>query len=436
MRHRAGLGGDTGWIDASLARQLEKFTEHGLYRDPGDPMAYDAFARYQVIRLLAAGYAGPRLPVLEALMERGAWTSLFLQSPRGETPCGGRSAHHQWNEAAHAAICEIFAKRSAAAGDRETAGVFRRSARLAFESVERWVRPSGELWIVKNRFDPALRHGYETYSFHSQYNLLTAALLAVASLHADETVSERPCPAEVGGFAFALQPAFHKVFANAGGLYVEIDTRADAQFNPTGVLRVHQRGVASGVGVSDGVAAASVYETTRRPTVSLAIGPGWRDAEGAWHGLAGHSGDHLREAEVRVGRESPGRVELTVEYSGGLRGGATGVRQELVVTPSRIEITDSVHGAVTALRQYFPLLLTDGERPTAIEVSGRRAAVRHADGSAQVFVAAPESSPFVRLGLAEPSRNGYFDAACAEGPGPTMRAEIAPVAIGVSVSSA
>jgi hypothetical protein len=271
LRRRAGLGDHTGWIDASLARHLEKFTAHGMYRDPGDPLAYDAFARYHVLLLLAHGYAGPHRPTLEALAERGAWTSLFLQSPRGETPCGGRSGHHQWNEATHAAICEISASRLAAAGDREGAGVFRRSARLAVESIARWVRPSGELWIVKNRFDPARRHGYETYSFHSQYNLLAAALLAIASLHVDDSVEERPCPAEVGGFAFALQPAFHKVFANAGGMYVEIDTRADPEFNPTGILRVHHPAVAPQVSVSDGVSPASANETTSRPSLYLSI---------------------------------------------------------------------------------------------------------------------------------------------------------------------
>ena len=434
MRCRAGLGGSTGWIEASLARHMEKFTAHGMYRDPGDPLAYDAFARYHVLLLLTNGYAGPHGRLLETLMERGAWTSLFLQSPRGETPCGGRSGHHQWNEATHAAICEISANRLAAAGDRESAGIFRRSARLAVESIARWVRPSGELWIVKNRFDPSRRHGYESYSFHSQYNLLAAVLLGIASLHADDSVEERPCPAEVGGFAFALQPAFHKVFANAGGMYVEIDTRADAGFHPTGILRVHHPRVVPQVSVSDGVSPASVYETPRRPNLFLSIGPGWRGPDGTWHSLAEHTGDLLRDAEVRITRESPGRVELTVGYFGELRGGAAGVRQEIVVTTSRIEIADSVEGSAGPVRQYFPLLLTDGERATAIEVDSRQAVVRHEDGSAQVFEAAPESTPFVRLEIAEPSRNGLFDAVYAEAAGPMARCAIAPRGVPVRSS--
>jgi hypothetical protein len=30
------------------------------------------------------------------MFDRGSLTSLLLQSPTGELPCGGRSAHHQW----------------------------------------------------------------------------------------------------------------------------------------------------------------------------------------------------------------------------------------------------------------------------------------------------------------------------------------------------
>ena len=59
----------------------------------------------------ATGAATP--PRLETLVERGAWTSLFMQSPWGELPCGGRSAHHQWNEAQQAVTFESWASRFA-----------------------------------------------------------------------------------------------------------------------------------------------------------------------------------------------------------------------------------------------------------------------------------------------------------------------------------
>ena len=426
MRHRAGLSADTRWVEASLARQMNEFTPYGMYCDPNDPLAYDHFARYYVVNLLEQGYDGQHAAALDELMERGAWSSLFMQSPHGELPCGGRSAHHQWNEAEQAMTYEVYARKFARRGDRAAAGAFKRAAHLALRSIGRWVRPSGELWVVKNRFDPALRHGYESYSFHSQYNLLTAAKLTVAYLQADDRVEEKPCPAEVGGFAFALQPAFHKVFINAGGMYLEVETRADAKYNPTGLLRVHHPQVDPQLSVSDGASAKRAYQTPKRPTRSLSISPAWQDREGAWHALADHDGEMLRDAEVKVIRESPESVECEVVYSGALRGGAMAVRQHFTVSPSRVEVSDTVEGEVAGLRQYFPLLVTDGKREMRIEVAGRRASATSEDGGAQTYEALGEGGPLARLGIAEPFRNGLLDAAYAESRERTRRYRIQP----------
>lgn len=427
MRHRAGLGDERPWIEASLARQADLFTSHGMYRDPGDPIAYDAFARYHVVNLLEQGYDGRFARTLRGLMDRGAWTSLFTQSPHGEIPCGGRSGHHQWNEAAHAMICEVYASRCARRGDAVGAAAFKRSARLALRSLARWVRPSGDLWIVKNRADPSLRHGYEGYSFHSQYNLLTAAMLSIAYLHADDAVDEGACPAEVGGFAFGIQPAFHKVFANAGGMYLEIDTGADTQYNPTGLLRVHHPAWDPGISVSDGVSAERIYETPTPPTLSLSIGPAWRDPEGLWHTLAEHDGRLLRDAKVRVTREEPDEVEFEVAYTGELRGGGARVHQAFSIRPERLIVTDLVEGASRGARQDFPLPVNDGERDIPTEVSGRHAAVLQPDGGGQVYEVLDEGRSIARRSVREPSRNGAFDAAFSESRSPTMRYSLRPI---------
>jgi hypothetical protein len=427
MRHRFLAGGDLNWIDSSLARQMEKFTSYGMYRDPGDPFAYDSFARFYIVNLLEQGYSGLYAEVLAQLMERGAWTSLFFQSSQGEMPCGGRSAHHQWNEATHAMICEVYARRFAREGEPVAAGAFKRSARLALKSIARWVRRSGDLWIVKNRYDPALRHGYESYSFHSTYNLLTAAQLAIAYQYADDAVSETPCPAEVGGFAFALQPAFHKVFANAGGMYLEIDTGADSDYNPTGLLRIHHPQVDPQVSVSDGVSANCIYETPSRPTRSLALGPAWRDSEGLWHTLAEHDETMLRDADIRIKHQSPDHVEIEVAYGGELRGNANSVRQIFKVTPASIDVTDIIEGSGNAFRQYFPLLVTDGASHTRIDVSGRHAAAIHEDGSGLSYEVLGEGASLMRVGVGEPSRNGILDAAYVESGENTMRYSIRPI---------
>ncbi len=156
-----------------------------------------------------------------------------------------------------------------------------------------------------------MRHGYESYSFHSQYNLLAAAMLAIAWSLADDRAAEAPCPAEVGGFAFALQPAFHKVFANAAGTYVEIDTGADLHYNPTGILRIHHRAVDPET-LSDGVVSEPAYRTPAPPGRNAALGPGWRGRPMLWNALANHGGADLQPPGFRLVEASPARVALEI----------------------------------------------------------------------------------------------------------------------------
>ena len=77
---------------------------------------------------------------------------------------------------------------------------------------------------MKNEFDPALRHGYEDYSYYSSYNLLPASMLATALMFMNDSVPQGPSFAETGGFVFSPDH-FHKVIANSGGMYAEVEVR-------------------------------------------------------------------------------------------------------------------------------------------------------------------------------------------------------------------
>lgn len=422
LRTRDGFGTSEPWIEASLARQMEHFTECGMYRDPNDPMAYDHFARLWVLDLLDEGYQGAQAAALGTLLERGAWASLIMQSPWGELPCGGRSAHHQWNEAEQAVTFESFARRFARRGDAAAARACKRAARLAAQSIGRWVRPSGELWVVKNRMDPGLRHGYESYSYHSQYNLLTAAMLAIAWMRADDGIPEAPCPADIGGFAFALQPPFHKVFVNAAGAYVEIDTGSDPHYNPTGILRLHHRGVPAET-LSDGVSAGAEYALPSKPSRSLALGPAWRDSAGAWHALADHSRTDLDPVDFRLVRSTASLVEIALVYRGRLRGGAAAVTERIRVGPDSVELDHRVDGDPTAVRQVWPFLRTDGATPSSITVGGTTAEVARGGGLLR-FESTTAGARIGRFDVSEPCRNGFADAAWAECAGPSIRCRI------------
>jgi len=412
LRTREGYGRSDAWVEASIARQMEHFTPAGMYRDPNDPMPYDHFARLWALDLVEEGYTGPQADRLRTDLEHAAWASLFMQSPHGELPCGGRSAHHQWNEAQQAVTFETFARRYARSGDAHAAGAFKRAARLCARSVGRWRRPSGELWIVKNRMDPRLRHGYESYSFHSQYNLLTAAMLALAWLRADESIREDACPTETVGFGFAIQPEFHKAFVGAAGVLVEIDTGADLHYNPTGIVRIHHPGVAPET-FSDGVTRECDYQVPRKPSRPIALGPAWLDGSGQWHSLAEHGRDDLGPAAFRAVAATRDRAEVELTYRGGLRGGATAVRERVVVARGGVRVEHVVEGDVRAVRQVYPMLVTDGAQASTIEVAGRRAFVTRGAGR-MAYEALGTGAALGRFDTAEPCRNGLMDAAFVE----------------------
>jgi hypothetical protein len=422
LRCREGYGRSEAWVEASLARQAEHFTQAGMYRDPNDPMAYDHFARLWALDLVEEGYAGAQAARLREWLERAAWASLFMQSPHGELPCGGRSAHHQWNEAEQAVTFETFARLYARRGEAHAAAAFKRAARLSARSIGRWVRPSGELWVVKNRVDPGRRHGYESYSFHSQYNLLTAAMLALAWLRADEAIGEGACPVDAAGFGFDIQPAFRKAFLGAAGTFVEIDTGADLHYNPTGIVRIHHASVPPET-LSDGVTGQCDYQVPSKPQRTFALGPAWQSAEGNWHALAEHGRDVLEPTAFRVVAASRDRVEAELIYRGALRGGATSVRERVVVARDGVLVEHTVVGDVRAVRQTCPFLVTDGAQPSAVAMSGRRLSVSR-DGGKMVFEALGDGPPLRRFDVAAAFRNGFMDAAFAEAPGRTTRCRV------------
>jgi len=72
-----------------------------------------------------------------------------------------------------------------------------------------------------------------------------------------------------------------------------------------------------------------------------------------------------------------------------------------------------VEGEIRAVRQTYPLLVTDGLQPSAIEVNGRRASVSRGGGR-MVFESLGAGSPLRRFGLSAACRNGFMDAAYAE----------------------
>ena len=171
-----------------------------MYTDPNMPLAYDAFPRLWMEDMMADGaYDGAHAQQIRDFLMLGGLSSMLILSPTGEWACGGRSAHHQWNEAENIVIFEINCGKWHQLGRDDIAGAMKRPAHLAYESMKRWQRPSGELWIVKNRAEPETRLGYEGYSSHSQYNLLPMAMLCIAYERADDSIKDARRPARSAG---------------------------------------------------------------------------------------------------------------------------------------------------------------------------------------------------------------------------------------------
>ncbi len=410
--YQMGLRENKDYIEDCLAAQGKFFnSQWGLYTE--GPMAYDHFPRIWAADMLAAGFQGKNTDKLGEVLDRGAMTSLFMQSPSGELPTGGRSAHHQWNEAEQCLTYEIYAAKAKQKGDEQTAGVYKRAAHLALGSIKRWVRPSGELWIVKNRVDPALNHAYEGYSAHSQYNLLAMAMLSIAYEHAKDTedVEEQPTPADVGGFALCLPPPHHKIFANAGGMYMEIDYAADLHHNPTGLLRIHKQGVYPQIGPSDGLTEKATTHYPEGPRTTAAIGASWKDSTGAWRRLAEFGGQP--RTRFVIGEEQPDKVIFHIVYEHEFNGPSK-IIETYTVTPDRIEMIVELMDYTGPMRLVWPVLADDGERKPDISVAGSKCTVS-LEKSLVTYHAIAAESVRVEEDL-YPFRNGWARLAVAEYP--------------------
>lgn len=401
------------YVTESWAAQGVHFgSPYGLYEE--GPMAYDHFPRIWLEDVLAQGYSGPYRVEMSEAMDRAAITSLFMQSPWGELPAGGRSAHHQWNEAQQCVTCEIYAAKAKASGDMVMAGAYKRAAHLAFSSMLRWVRPTGEMQILKNWVDPSSRFGDESYSYYSQYNLLPMAMLSMAYEHAaaTEDVSENPAPADTGGFVFKLD-GLHKVFANAGGTYIELDTAGDHHYDATGLIRVHQKGVPPQLGPSDSLLASASYNSPNPSPLTTGVGVSWLDADGTtWRTLGEMA--NISSVTVTTLSQSTTNVAFDVTYAGGLPN-VTSITEHYIVKPDGVQLTTQISGYSGPLRYVWPVLSNDGKTTSTIGVTSNTVSVLQG-GTAAIFAASGATN--VSVGSTDySSHNGWARLATAEFPG-------------------
>lgn len=401
LRYQAGLGGNPGsqsepsWWDRYLPYHLRRFIPAGLYRDgalntTSHPLAYDTVTRYHLSAMLDNGYDGEFAPQLTNLLLRGALTALFLQSPTGEWPGAGRSAHHTWNDATLAATYE-WAARQLAAREPELAGACKRGAQLALAAMQPFLRASGELSILRNHFEPEERHGFEAYSVHTTYNLWAAAALSIAYLFADDDlenaagpISFQPLPSECSLYAIDLGAEFHQIAAANHGFFILIDGCGDPAANPTGLLRINRAGCNAQIGPSEGAVSAPRYSVLGQ-TGALAHAPAWKDRLGVWHSLAQYGSNRgslspTWRSNVVVEGDA---LQLTVTWRGALDG-CQSIAATYHLTPKSVRIQYRLQGQITGLRAEIPLFAFDGEQHAEISSEGNLLYVRFRGSQEQV----------------------------------------------------
>lgn len=427
LRMKEGISMDKDFFKMHFENQKQYMSQNGMYIDnkTNPPIVYDEFTRSFMSSILVEGYKGECYDFYSHKLLYGAWTSLLMQSPYGEVPVGGRSAQHQWNEAAAAVTYEIYASQYMAQGKIKEAGAFKRAAHLALKSISRWKQPDGSDYIVKNRFPMEALHGYESYSGQSNYNLLTCWLMSVAYLYANDSIKEQPSPADVGGYVIPMQDVFHKLFANAGGNYIEYELSGDPRYNATGLIRIHLKNSNPQLGPSDAV--PHIWDNKAKKDLGgelLSVGPAWLDMEGKEHRLSeftnisfpdtalfsAYNSTPMPEIKVTILEQRPEIAKFEISYQGEFAG-LSKITQQITINSEGVLVKDFLSGNIKGMRVYYPMLIDDGLEKTQIKIKDNQLNLFLRDGGIVFKAIYPKKSAIKCCGNHLSYRNGFAEGA-------------------------
>lgn len=248
----AFCGIDTSeFVDLQIPSQLANLDENDMYQDnpPYNDSVYDLMPRALFAFLLRAGYKGKYAQRLEQVLDNTAEITLQMQSVTGELSFGGRSNQFLHNEAMLCAYCEMEAARYWEKGDVARAGQFKAAAQLAAKAMLRELSRE-PISHVKNRYPVDSSIGCEDYAYFNKYMITVASNVYMGLRFMEDAIPATVAPAEAGGYVTKTGDRFHKVFLNAGGYGLELDTDADPHYDAGGLGRVHKRGCPSALCLS------------------------------------------------------------------------------------------------------------------------------------------------------------------------------------------
>lgn len=368
LRESEDLTNTEEYFDRHWPGQLDNFDENGMYIDPNSPVLYDIVTRCKIQLMFGHGYKGKYYDQLDSFLEKAGMMTLFMQSSAFELPYGGRSNQYLFNEALIAANCEYEANRHKKNGDLKIAGAFKRSARLAVQSILRWLKEVHPPRHIKNFYDIETKFGTEPYGYYDKYMITLGTFLYMAYMFADDEIEEFLCPAEIGGYVFETSPSFHKIFANSQGHHIQIDTKADLNYDSTGLGRYHRSNVPSELALSIPMVESPSYSLPDHlKKKAITIGPGWKknDTELQFLSTLNEEVSH----QFHLVHQTFDRVEFHITYTSSDMIGCQAVREEYAIDEEGVKANTSlINPDYHKIYFHLPLLHSNGKDTSQITI--------------------------------------------------------------------
>jgi len=351
------------YIETSMQKQMSHFNRQGMYLDNygtnHNPTLYDLTTRVQLSLLPLFGYEGAYRAEVDEILEKGAFVTLFAQSALGQLAYAGRSNGYLFNEMLISSDCEYAAAMYKKKGDLFLAGVYKRAAHLAIDSVRRFLE-SGK--HIRNFYSDH-KIGTDPYGHYDKYMVTMASFLAIGCLWETESqsddVPEQFCPSEIGGYVWEESEEFNNIIASSGKTSVQIHTRASEAYDSTGFARIHR------VGLSAEMIAS--MPCCRSPHYRLPDGFEPKNASISAV-LTFADGETVKLCDcmelyhtLKVEEAAAGKVVFTLEYSGDALRCAT-VRERYTVCDDSVTVEMSCTGAVS-LACMLPVIMRNGDMP-------------------------------------------------------------------------
>ena len=397
MRKYAGIADESAFIENQIASQVLSFDENGMYRDPDEPMVYDFVTRLQLASSLYFGFEGVNRDVMEEAFLKSADITLEMQSVTGEIPYGGRSNQFLHNESFYAALCEFYADFFKKRNDLKKAGMFKRAAKIAIESIIPWL-DEDIMYHIKNRYPIETTYGCEGYGYYDKYMITTASWFYLAYAMADDSIEEVVCPSENSVYISETSPYFHKIFMKYGDYFLEIDTNADRHYDASGLGRIHKRGVPSAICLSVPFSKEPNYTVDIENPSFLSICGGIKTEDGYIYSFDEKVKYKLTEKEIT---DSSAKIRLECKY------GSISYYETITVSENGVEFTSEGKGELEIL---FPVFEFDGKVNTDISFTDNSAEVLYKGHKCRYTADKIKEKNQIFA-----NRNGHYKAACAYG---------------------